>query len=338
MFRVAGLLVGQGIGQAGLPDVRRDGLNLRFSEAEIWHLRAGTKLAWFFQPNRNPVLVQLEAGVLQVRSDLLHVLHQTVRAKVDLLQPAIDPAVGDAKAHRLIIQPIGFVIALGGIGLLHHVSGLLGIVEPLRFERLDLLVERLQLFGFFIVAFIAMAAHAAALAEEVFALADGPAHLAADQHHVGGMAGLASGFEILLRVERPEPMLVIAMCFFDAGGRTPIPLVARRAAEFLGIVNLQEVGIGMAHECFCVIVGSLGALRRHRSRSQLYRLANTQMAGFAAIDDIGFRDIDLLDRRAEFVNFLFQASDLRRGQIDHVIGDVIVESRLRLRDRLERVT
>ena len=101
-------------------------------------------------------------------------------AKIDLLQAAVNLAVGDPQADSLVIQAIGFVIALRGVGLLHQISRLLGVIQLFSFQALGLLIERLQLFRFFVVAFVAMAAHATALAEEVFALADGPAHISAD--------------------------------------------------------------------------------------------------------------------------------------------------------------
>ena len=57
--------------------------------------------------------------------------------------------------------------------------------------------------------------------------------------HVGGVAGLAARFDILFGKERPQPVLVVAVSFLDAGGRASIALVAGRAAELVGIVNLQ---------------------------------------------------------------------------------------------------
>ena len=58
--------------------------------------------------------------------------------------------------------------------------------------------------------------------------------------HVGRVASLAARFGILLGKQRPQPVLVIAVSFFDAGGGASIALVARRAAEFVGIVRLQQ--------------------------------------------------------------------------------------------------
>jgi len=51
------------------------------------------------------------------------------------------------------------------------------------------------------------------------------------------MAGLATGFHISPGEERPEPVLVSAMRFFNAGGGAAVALVARRTAELIRIVN-----------------------------------------------------------------------------------------------------
>src|SRR2546429_7109827 len=71
----------------------------------------------------------------------------------------------------------------------------------------------------------------AALAEKIFAIAERPAHVVAHQHHVRGMAGLATGFHIAPGEERPEPVLVRAMCFFNAGGGAAVALVDRKSTR-----------------------------------------------------------------------------------------------------------
>ncbi len=101
---------------------------------------------------------------------------------------------------------------------------------------------RVQIFRFFVVALIAMAAHAAALAKEIFAVVDGlPLHVAAHQHHVGGVAGLASGLRVFFGKQRPQPVLVIAVRLLDAGGGASIALMTGRAAELVRIVNAAAI-------------------------------------------------------------------------------------------------
>ena len=81
--------------------------------------------------------------------------------------------------------------------------------------------------------------------------------------HVGGVAGLASGFGILFGKQRPQPVLVVAVGFLDAGGGAAVALVAGRAAELVGIVSLQQFRLGMAGEGVGILVGLLLALARH---------------------------------------------------------------------------
>src|SRR5215472_8473249 len=169
-----------------------------------------------------------------------------------------------------------------------------------------------------------MAAHAAPLAEEVLALADGPADVTADQDHVGGVTGLASSFRVFLGEERPQPVLVVAMCFFDTGGGAAIALVAGRTAELVGIVNFQKLGRGMADEGAVVIVGLLLlVVLGEGGGGNLQGLADAHVGGLAAVNDVGVGDINLLDLGIPVGVFLFQALDLGGSEIDGVIGNVL---------------
>src|SRR5262249_46466218 len=145
----------------------------------------------------------------------------------------------------VLVQAVGFFVAGSGIGLLHHVSRLLQIVGFLSFELLDLLADVIQVLWLAIVAFIAMAADASTLAIKIFAFADRPADVSADQNHVSGVASLASGFDILFGKQWPEPVFVVAVRFLDAGGGPPIALMTRRTSEFVGIVRLQQLRLGV---------------------------------------------------------------------------------------------
>ena len=94
----------------------------------------------------------------------------------------------------------------------------------------------------------------------------------------------------------------------------------------------------MADKSLRVIVGSLGAFGRHGGRGQLDRFANSDVAGFAAVHNIGVRDIDLLDPRTKVFRLLFQACDLGGREVDHVIVHVLVQSWLGLRHGFQSVT
>ena len=132
---------------------------------------------------------------------------------------------------------IRFLVGLGLVGLGHEVTGLLQIVFLALIEQLDFLADGEKVLRFLVVAFVAMAPDAAALAEQVLALADHPADVIRYENHVGRVANLAASFVVLRGEDRPDPVFVIAVSFLDAGRGAPVSLVAGRAAEFLGIVH-----------------------------------------------------------------------------------------------------
>src|SRR5207244_13535725 len=113
-----------------------------------------------------------------------------------------------------------------------------------RFKGIELLADRVQDFGFFVIAVVAMTTVTAFLAEQIFAFVDDlELSFIGGQNHVGRVTGLASCYDVLLRKERPQPVLVISVRLLNAGGGAPIALVARRATKFIWIVDF---GIGRA--------------------------------------------------------------------------------------------
>src|SRR5579859_5690710 len=105
-----------------------------------------------------------------------------------------------------------------------------------------------------------MAAHASALAEEVFTVVDRvPLHVSAGQHHVGGMAALTARLRILFGIQWPKPVFVISVRLLDAGGRAPVALMTGRAAELLRIVNLQQLRLGVTAQRIGIFVRLLVA-------------------------------------------------------------------------------
>jgi CBS domain-containing protein len=99
-----------------------------------------------------------------------------------------------------------------------------------------------------------VATHAAALAEEIFAFADHPADLVGDENHVGGVANLTARLVVSRGEDRPEPVFVVTVGFFNASGGASVALVARRAGELVGIVSLQEIRFRVAGKCAGVFV------------------------------------------------------------------------------------
>ncbi len=319
---VAGLLLRWRVGESALPDIGRDSANLVIVQAEVRHLGGRAEVGGLFQPDRNPVTVQLQANVLQVRPDLFQVLHQAVRLEIELLDAAVELAVRYLERDGFVVQPVRFFIRLGGVRLLHQVGGLLDVFFPLLLELLDPLRHRSEFLRLAVISLVTMATNAAALAEQVLAFAERPAHVSADEHHVGLVAGLAAGFHVGFAEERPQPVLVVSVRLFDAGGGPSVALVARRAAKLFGIVDLQQFRFGMADECLCVVVRLL-ALRRHRGDREFHRLTSAHVARLAAVHDVGIRHVDLLDARVPFRRFLAQAFDLAGREIHHVVGDVL---------------
>ena len=135
------------------------------------------------------------------------------------------------------------------------------------------------------------------------------------------MALLAAGFEVLAMMHRPKPERVAAVRLDDAVDGHAIAAVARRAAELLGIVNLQQFFIGMADENLFAAHGRLG---------QLHRLARAQMAGFAAVHQIDILDVDLTDRDGEIVHLLLQAGQRVGADIGNAVGKILVALRAQL--------
>ena len=81
----------------------------------------GRKSVGFFSQTGIQSRFSLSRTSFRFGPDLLHVLHQAVGLEIKLLDAAVDLAVGNPERHRLLVQSVGFVIARGGVGLLHQV-------------------------------------------------------------------------------------------------------------------------------------------------------------------------------------------------------------------------
>jgi hypothetical protein len=92
--------------------------------------------------------------------------------------------------------------------------------------------------------------------------------------------------------------------FLDAGGGAAIALMTWRAAKFVRVVDLQKFGLGMADESLSIFIRPLLSLGSHRRGGKLERLANSHVAGFAPVHDIGIGNVDLLDRGIPFTGLL----------------------------------
>ena len=116
---IAGLVLGQRIRQARLPDVGRYGLDLTIVEAEVRHFGRRAEVARLFQPHGDPIAVQLQAHVLEIGADLFNVLEEALAGAIKLDDAEIELAVGDLESDGTIIEAVGFFIGRRSIGPFH---------------------------------------------------------------------------------------------------------------------------------------------------------------------------------------------------------------------------
>src|ERR1044072_3551039 len=110
-----------------------------------------------------------------------------------------------------------------------------------------------------------MAADAAALVKEVFALVERRRAL---KHAVGRVALVTAGLCVLLLEERVEPEAVQAVPLFNRGRGAPVAPGAGGAAERLRVVNLEQLARRVADKGACerVWTAHLAAPERHHVR------------------------------------------------------------------------
>src|SRR5260370_17237875 len=101
-------------------------------------------------------------------------------------------------------------------------------------------------------------------------------------------------------------MLVVAVGFFDAGGGAAIALMARRAAKFVRVVGLQQIGLGMAGERVSVLIG-LFAFEGHGRGGEFDWLAESPLAGLPAVPPFVFPDHCLVGILLPLFRFFYQS-------------------------------
>ena len=92
----------------------------------------------------------------------------------------------------------------------------------------------------------------------------------------------------------------------------------------------------MAREGVCVLVRFF-ALQGHRRGRELDRFADSNVAGFAAVHDVGIRHVDLENLRHPGFGLVLQTGHLRRRQSHHVVGDVSIQQIFLLVDRFDEI-
>ena len=145
------------------------------------------------------------------------------------------------------LQKLRDIFVAGGCGA--GFGGSLGIftasVGALELESLYALTRVAQSIGFAIECLVAMAAGTAANLEQILAAIQ---HVGALQHAVAVMTLIAPGLHVLFVIERPQPMLVSAVSFFNRGCAAPVAAVTGRAAEAIWIVCLKQLLVWMRDE------------------------------------------------------------------------------------------
>ncbi len=116
-------------------------------------------------------------------------------------------------------------------------------------------------------------------------------------------------------MHRPQPEFVAPVRFFHAILGRSIAAVTGSAAEFFGIVDLQQLLIGMTDESLLPAHGSLG---------EIHRLARAEMTGFAAVHQIDILDVNLADGDGEVIHLLHQPGKGFGADIDNAVGKILV--------------
>ena len=282
----------------------------------------GRKSVGFFSQTGIQFLFSLSRMSFRFGPIFLHVLHQAVRLEIQLLDAPVNLAVRDFQRDGFSFSWLASSLLAAASACFIRSAACLRLSFFCCSSCLICWADVVQVLRLFVVALIAMAAHAALLPEQIFAFADRPSHIAADQHHVGGMAGLAAGFDVLLGKQRPQPMLIVSVRLLHAGRGAAVALVAGRAAELVGIVHLQHSGSGWLTKARAYSSGFFSPLAVmdagvifSGSRMPMWQDSqrSTMLASATLICTIF--GIPLF-------GLLFQAVDLLGREVDHVFVDV----------------
>ena len=102
-------------------------------------------------------------------------------------------------------------------------------------------------------------------------------------------------------------------------------------------MRLQQFRLGMAGESASILIRLLLSLRRHYRGRDLKRFPRVHVAGLTPIDYVGLGHVDLHNFRVPLVRLLFQAIDLGRREVHHVIGNKVRHLGAGFGDRFEHV-
>ena len=162
-----------------------------------------------------------------------------------LLDLGVEAGDANLQIGGVLIEALRFGVVAAAVGLTGGEADLALPFGFLLFELADLLVGRGHLFRLAVETFVTMAAHAAAQAES---FAPGVQRVRHFRDDLFDVALLAAGLEVFPMMHGPEPEFVTSVGLDGAIDCGAIAAVARRAAELLRIVDLQQLPIGMADE------------------------------------------------------------------------------------------
>ena len=211
------------------------------------------------------------------------------------------------------------VFVAGSIRRAFILPDLLLVAGDLIFELADILSRATQSIRLAIKSFVAMTTHAAALVEKIASQIQRVSSL---RNAILRVTLLAAGLSVFLFKHRPEPELVSPVALHFARRGAAVAPMATRATKTIGSVYLQKLSVWMTHERARETVGFLPRpTRRQVFSPQVERLADADVAHFAAIDDIEFIDADLMRQNGviKLIHLAEQAVDLAGPQTCHVM-------------------
>src|SRR5437868_204637 len=105
------------------------------------------------------------------------------------------------------------------------------------------------------------------------------------------------------------------MRFLNTRGRASVAAMTGRATELVRVVNREKLFVWMTDEGFSPIVRLLaGAVGSEIGSLERKRLADSEMTGLAAINDIRGRDVDLFQAEIKLIILIDERINLRGRQ------------------------
>ena len=300
--RIPGSLWRDSFTDPRLPDESGDRFDLLIGQAELRHLGGGPEGLGILDPHRDPFPAQLVSNLFQIGSRPL-AFHQEF-IQTGIRRGGVSINVG---------YPQRF---LGGLRVKRGCFFVACRVVPVIIQPFDL-----DLSGFFlglqiddsfagfpheggldIESLIGMTTLTAAVLEQILGSVKSLGTL---ELPVEPMALNAASFKVCWCVERPQPVLVPAVCSRRADRSHTVSIVAGRATEDLGITRGQQLPARVTDK---------KPVAAHVVGAEINRLSNAEMARFTAVHQIHSGVVNLPDLNCRGVQSSSQPVDLCLGQ------------------------